>query len=156
MISKNLKNSQPVSMHVIICQMHNNRSTKSVWHLDSTHRWVECKCIASGDVDVHSRCIMWFKCSGNNKWITTYELFKEAISKFITPLQVRGDKGSENRLIANHMLRITYYKGHIGGRSTHNTRIERFGREHNVNAMIRFRDEFQKKVCLSMLLDGGF
>ena len=84
---------------------------------------------------------MWLKCSNNNKGIDAHESFKECINKFVTPLQVRCNKGLENRLITKYiaMLRSTHFKGHIGGRSRHNTRIECFWREHNVNVMIHFR-----------------
>ena len=55
--------------------------------------------------------------------------FKEAISKYVTPLQVRGNDGSKNRLISKHVVvvRNTQFQGCIGGRSTHKKRQNVFG-----------------------------
>ena len=96
---------------------------------------------------------MWLKFSNNNRGNTSYELLKEAIDDHIDPLQVRGEKGSENRLIAKNtvMVRNAQFKGHVGGRSTWNTRIEYFWRENNVNEMVHFRDVFRKLEALRHL-----
>ena len=46
----------------------------------------------------------------------------------VAPLQIRDEKGSENRIISKHiLLRAAQYKDFIGGRSIHNTIIEHFG-----------------------------
>ena len=84
---------------------------------------------------------------------TAYNLLKEAMNEFVTPLQLRSNKGCEHRLIAKHivMLRTTQRKVCIGGRSTHSTRIESFWRDHNVNIIINFRKEFEKLESLGCL-----
>ena len=85
--------------------------------------------------------------------MTACRLFKETITNHTAPLQVRGDKGSENVIIAKRvvMLRNTQHKCYLGGRSTHNTRIKRFWREHNTNFMVHFRDEFKRLDNLGVL-----
>ena len=105
---------------------------------------------ASGAVDGFSRCAMWLKCSNNDRGNTACDFFKEAINKCISPLQVRGDKGSKNRIIAKYMVMVRngLCRGHIGGRSTNINRIERFWRECNVNVMIHFKNKFERLECL--------
>ena len=128
-------------------------SANAVWHLNSTHKSVKHKFIASSAADGCVHCIMWLKCSSNNKEVTACELFKEAINKFVVPLQAWGNNESGDRLIAKCIVisRITNHKGHISGRSAHNTRIECFWGKFNVNVMIHFRDEFQKLETLGFL-----
>ena len=81
-----------------------NRITNAVWHLDSTCKLVKYKFVSSVAIYRHSRHIMWLKYSNNNRGITSYNLFIESINEHIAPLQVRADKGSENRLIVKHMV----------------------------------------------------
>ena len=91
-------------MEVIRRRTHINRSSNAVWHLYSTRKLIKCKFVASCSVDGHSSRIMWLKCSSNNRVNTNYDLFKEAINEKIAPLQVRGDKVAENRLIVKHTV----------------------------------------------------
>ena len=46
------------------------------------------------------------------------------------------------------MVQNTQHRGYIGSRSTYNTRIQRFWREHNVNVMIHFRDKYPRLEAL--------
>ena len=95
---------------------------------------------------------MWLKYSNNNKGINVHRLFKEDITNHLTPLQVRGDKWSENRVIAKHkvMLHNIQHKGYIGGRLTHNTRIDFLeGMKHKCYG--HFRDEFEKLETFEFL-----
>ena len=48
--------------------------------------------------------IIWLKCANNNRAETVHNHFMHSITEFQFPRQVRGDKGSENRLIAKHMM----------------------------------------------------
>ena len=41
------------------------------------------------------------------------------------------------------MVRNTQHRGRVGRKSTHNTRIERFWREYNVNVMINSKYVFE-------------
>ena len=76
--------------------------------------------------------------------------FEDGIIKCITPLQIRGDKGSENRLITKHMVIVLngLYRGFTGGRSTRNARIEHFWIECNVNATINFKNKYERLESL--------
>ena len=87
---------------------------------------IKYKFIVSGCVDRYSRYIIWLKCAGNNFAKTSYDYFTDVIKIHIPSIKMRGDKGSENRMIAKHMilLRNDSTGGYIGGRLTHNTRIE--------------------------------
>ena len=49
------------------------------------------------------------------------------------------------------IIRITQYKGRIRGRSTENSRIERFWRGHNVSVMAHFNNKFEKLETLGFL-----
>jgi hypothetical protein len=68
-------------------------------------------------------------------------------------MKMRGDKGCENRMIGKHMmlLRNNSCGGYIGGKSTRNTRIERFWREHNTNVTKSFQNEFIELEELDLL-----
>ena len=152
-ILKRLKSSQPLSMSTIRRRTYETRTTNSMWHLDSTHKLIHWRLITSGCVDGCSRKIIWLICSDNNRADTTYGYFLNAIQEFQCPFQVRGDKGVENKMIAKHMIAIRgeNMKGFLGGKSTHNTRIERFWREYNKNVMIKFYDEFIELEQLGFL-----
>ena len=78
---------------------------------------------------------------------------KHAIQKHQCPFQVRGDKGAENRMIAKHVIAIRGedIRGYTGGRSCHNTRIERFWGEHNRNVMGKYAAEFTYLEQLDLL-----
>ena len=106
--------------------------------------------VASGADDGHGRYLTWLKWSSNDRGNTSCYFIEESISKCIAPLQVRDDKGSNNRLIAKHvvMVRNGICRRCIGGRSTNNTQIERFWRECNVNVMIHFRNKFERLESL--------
>ena len=54
----------------------------------------------------HSHRIMWLKCSNNDRGNTSCDFLKEAINEHIAPLKVRGNKGSENRLIEKCMVMV--------------------------------------------------
>jgi len=143
-ILKRLKQSQPLTMSAIRRRQYQTRTANSMWHLDSTHKLIHWRLITSGCVDGFSRKVIWLKCSDNNRADTTYNYFLTAIEEHQCPFQVRGDKGVENKKIAKHMIAIRgeNIRGFIGGKSTRNTRIERFWREYNTNVMLNFYDEF--------------
>ena len=84
-------------------------------------------------IDEHSQKMLWLKCSINNKAETAYDLILKDAQENVTPLQVRGDMGVENKILAKHMIlmRNSTHNGFIGARYVYNTRIDRFWREHN-------------------------
>ena len=152
-ILRNIKQSTPMEMNPIRRRTYNTRTANSMWHIDSTHKLIHWRFVISGAVDGYSRMIIWLKCANNNKAETVYNHFIKSITEFQCPYQVRGDKGSENRLIAKHMmiLRGSDMNGFIGGRSTHNTRIERLWREYNNNVMDKFSQQFKHLEQIGIL-----
>ena len=88
-------------------------------------RW---RLILHGGIDGYSRLVVYLHCSTDNRASTVLELFVRATSEFGFPSHVRSDKGSENRLVALHVLSQlgTNRNSMLTGRSVHNQRIERF------------------------------
>ena len=126
-ILQNIKQTTPLETNPIQRRTYNTRAANSMWHIDSTHKLIHWRFVISGAVDRYSQMIIWLKCASNNRAETVYNHFMKSITEFQCPNHVRGDKGSENCLIAKHMmiLRGSDMNGFIGGRSAHNTRIER-------------------------------
>lgn len=69
--------------------------------------------------------------NNNNRAQTVLDAFVKAASEYGLPHRVRSDKGGENVLVAEYMLRQRgiQNKPFIAGRSVHNQRIERMWRE---------------------------
>ena len=80
-------------------------------------------------------------------------MLKEEAINYVAPLQVLGDKRSENIVVAKNitLLRSAQCKDCAGGRSTYNTTIERFLRDHITNIIVHFTDEFEKLEHLGVL-----
>ena len=81
-------------------------SANAVWYPDSAHKLVTHNFFASGSIYKFSRRMMWIKCSNNNRGNTACGFFKEGINKHAAPLQVRGDKGSEDQLVSKNMAMV--------------------------------------------------
>lgn len=152
-ILRRIKPSESLSMSTIRRRLYRTRTANSMWHLDSAHKLKHWRFVTSGCVDGYSRKIMWLKCSNNNLADAACNYFLDAIQKYQCPYQVCGDKGAENRKIAKHMIAIRGkdIRGHIGGRSCHNARIERFWGEYNRNVMSKFAAEFTNLEQLDLL-----
>ena len=69
--------------------------------------------------------ITYLCASTNNKANTVYELFLSAVQKHQLPSRVRSDQGTENVLVAQHMIerRGAVRRSMITGSSVHNQRI---------------------------------
>jgi hypothetical protein len=99
----------------------------SLWHIDGNHKLIRWRIVCHGGIDGFSRMIVYLKCSNNNRSQTVFDLFAHAVERFGLPSRVRSDYGSENYLVARHMiLRRGVHRGSmLTGSSTHNQRIER-------------------------------
>ena len=88
--------------------------------------------------------ILWLNFSNSNKSEIACDLFLKAARESVTLLQIRGNMGIENRLLAKHvvLLHSSRYNGHKGGRSIHNSRIELFWCEHNATVKYIFLETF--------------
>lgn len=84
-----------------------------------------------GGIDGYSRLIVFLKCASNIKSATIYESFLEAVRTYHLPSRVRSDQGSENVLVARHMIeqRGAERNSMIVGSSVHNQRVERLWRD---------------------------
>jgi len=69
-----------------------------------------------GGIDGYSRLIVHLKSAGNVMASTVYDSFLE---KYHLPLRVRSDQGSENILVAQHMIQ-NRGAGSIFGALLHN------------------------------------
>lgn len=101
------------------------------FYIDSHHKLIRWRLVTHGAIDGYSRLVMYLKCRPNNRSSTVYELFLNAIQLFNLPSRVRSDQGSENLMVARHMIekRGSERRSMLTGSSTHNQRIERLWRD---------------------------
>ncbi len=100
-------------------------------------RW---RIVTHGAIDGYSRLITYLCASTNNEAKTVYELFLLAVQKHQLPSRVRSDQGTENVLVAQHMIEKRGAERHsmITGSSVHNQRIERLWRDMHKSVTILF------------------
>jgi hypothetical protein len=103
----------------------------SLWHIDGHHALIRWRLVTHGAIDGYSRLITYLQVSNNNKSDTVKELFLRAVEEYGVPSRVRADFGCENYGVQNVMedVRGEGRGSFIGGRSVHNTRIERLWRD---------------------------
>ena len=87
--------------------------------------------VVHGGIDGYSRMVVYLECSTNNRSLTVYKLFREAVATYGIPSRVRSDKGGENILVCHYMVTVRGVGrgSHIAGSYVHNQRIERLWRD---------------------------
>lgn len=100
--------------------------------------------VIHGAIDGFSRLIVYLKVSTNNKAITVFTYFQEAVTRYNLPSRVRSDLGLENLEVGRFMLAMQgLNRGSIiTGTSVHNQRIERLWRDVNRVVVSRFLNIF--------------
>ena len=85
--------------------------------------------IVHGAIDGYNRLITFLKASSNNRADTVLSGFVSAVEEFGLPSRIRIDRGGENVLVSQYMLkhpnRGLGRRSVIAGCSIHNQRIER-------------------------------
>ena len=111
----------------------------ALWHIDGNHKLIKWKFVIHGGIDGYSRCVVYLKCSPDNRAKTVLNCFREACTKWGVPSRTRSDYGMENIQVADFMInyRGTDRGSHLCGTSVHNQRIERLWRDLN-RTLIRF------------------
>lgn len=100
--------------------------------------------VIHGAIDGFSRLIVYLKVSTNNKAMTVFTYFQEAVTRYNLPSRVRSDLGLENLEVGRFMLAMQgLNRGSIiTGTSVHNQRIERLWRDVNRVVVSRFLNIF--------------
>ena len=112
-------------------RVYNVKGANHLWHIDTNHKLVKWYLIIFGTIDGYSRLPVSLECISNNKAPTVLACFLKGVHTYGLPSRVRSDKGRENILVADYMIKkIGPGRGSmITGPSTHNQRIERLWRE---------------------------
>lgn len=62
--------------------------------------------VIHGGIDEYSRMVVYFEYSMNNRSLTVYRLFREAVETYGILSRVHLDKGGENILVCHYMVTV--------------------------------------------------
>ena len=94
----------PCGKNLLVEYWYHTIPLKFYRHIDGHHKLIRRRCVIHGGIDGFSRCIVFLRCSTNNKADTVLSLFVNAVSNFGLPSRVRSDYGTENYFAARYML----------------------------------------------------
>ena len=103
-------------------RVYNVKGANHLWHIDTNHKLVKWHLIIFGAIDGYSRLPVSLECISNNKAPTVLACFLKGVHTYGLPSRVRSNKGRENVLVANYMIkeRVPGRGSMITGPSTHN------------------------------------
>ena len=108
-------------------RVYNVKGPNHLWHMDTNHKLVRWYFIIVGVIGGFSRLPVELECTNNNKAETILQCFLKGVEMYGLPSRVRSDKGGEDVLVTDYMIRKwgTNRGSMITGKSTHNQCIER-------------------------------
>ncbi|VDI45885.1 Hypothetical predicted protein [Mytilus galloprovincialis] len=140
-------------------RIYNVDGVNHIWHIDSNHKLIRWNFIVLGGIDGFSRFVTFLNCRDNNKATTVLDSFKTAVVNYGLPLRVRSDKGQENSLVADFMIkeRGPNRGSMITGKSCHNQRIERLWRDVFEGVLCYYYDlfHFMEEECFLDISDDN-
>ena len=83
-----MKNSTLLTISIIGHGRHESLSSSIVWNLDSTHKLIKCKNVASGMIGSHSRIRIWIKKFNHKPQLAAHQVFQISISEYAALLRV--------------------------------------------------------------------
>lgn len=127
-----------------------------LWHIDSYDKLKQYGLCINGCIDGFSRKIIWIKVtfsSSNPRIIAGH--YTEAVQEIrLCPEKIRGDRGTENSLVAQMHSFLTNNESFIYGPSTGNQRIESLWRHLRVECC-QFWIDFLGNMKDTGQFDGG-
>ena len=85
-------------------RQYNVASPNALWHIDGYHKLIRWRLVIHGDIDGYSRVPVYLKVASNDKAVTVFNAFLQAVECYGLPSRVRSDYGGENVLVGWFML----------------------------------------------------
>ena len=86
-------------------RVYNLKGANHLWHIDTNHTLVKWYLIIFGAIDGYSRLPVSLKYISNNIAPTVLACSLKGVHTYGLPSKVRSDKGRENVLVAEYMIR---------------------------------------------------
>ena len=86
-------------------RVYNVKGANHLWHIDTNHKLVKWYLIIFGAIDGYSRLPVSLECISNNKAPTVLACFLKGVYTYGLPSRIRSDKGRENVLVADYMIK---------------------------------------------------